>query len=48
MESVPVMEVYDQEKLIKARDENIKNIKIDAKNLNSLAGTINDKVYEAD
>lgn len=47
-DSVPTMEVYDQEKFIAQRNAKIKQIKNDAKGLNTLAGEINTKVYEQD
>lgn len=42
------MEVYDQEKFIAQREAKIKQIKTDAKGLNTLASEINTKVYEQD
>jgi t-SNARE complex subunit (syntaxin) len=42
------METYDQEAFIEKRAKKIKQIKSDAKDLNSLATTINGKVHQQD
>ena len=47
-DSVPALEVYDQEKFIAQRQAKIKQIKTDAKGLNTLATEINGKIYEQD
>ena len=42
------MEVYDQTKFIEERNQNIKKIKSDAKQINEIGKSINDKVVEQD
>lgn len=42
------MEVYDQSKFIEQRNDKIKQIKQDSKNLNEIATDLNDKIYEQD
>lgn len=42
------MEAYDQSAFIEKRNKKIKQIKADAKDLNSLATTINGKVHQQD
>lgn len=42
------MEVYDQTKFIEERNQNIKKIKNDAKQINEIGQSINEKVVEQD
>ena len=48
MDSVPIMQVYDQEKEVKRRDQSIKTINKNARNLNNIAREISTKVHEQD
>jgi hypothetical protein len=45
---LPIMLVYDQEKFVNERQDKIKQIKSDARDINSLAVQINQKVEEQD
>lgn len=48
MDNVPIMEVYDQEKMVHAQNANIKQIRKEAEDLNNLAINIKSKLGEQD
>lgn len=47
-DDLPVVQVYDQEKVIEKRERDIKKIKTDAKDLNDIAEEIAVKIYDQD
>jgi len=47
-DEIQVMEVYDQTKFIEERNQNIKKIKNEAKQINEITVSIKDKVVEQD